>query len=227
MRGKLASQLESDGRGSSRTRAILLESKENLGAPWAKLVLETLKGLGEKANQIDFYGKQSRRKFDKRIAALKNLDEVSEIYLPGADAPTRAKIYELLVASYKGLADKVLSSPVPENLSPEAAAQVKSSLAVLADPFQKRAEAYGHLAQEARDKITVAPAPTAAASVKEDKAAPKEEISVTALLAAMQTKPSEPETVMGLKKYYEQQGNVRLASYFEGRLRQLNKKESN
>ena len=243
VQAKLAYQLELRGKGSERTRRILLDSSENLGPLRSEHILDDIKGLQLTESKIGFYGKQSRRNFERRIAALKRLEQTAERYLPSVDAPNQARILEVLTTSHKEFADQILASPIPATLDASAVEQVKASLAGMAEPFQKRAQNYEKLAQEAQAKASS----TVALAQGVQKGGPKgdqkggqkggmtsesgvsesgnESSSLAPLIEALHMRPNAPEILSGIKTYYERAGQLRLASYFEGRLRQIKKEE--
>ncbi len=236
---KLANQLELEGKASERTRKELLSSTRAAGVAWSRHVLEELSKLDLTQRKISFYGKKGQAKFKARLAAIEALDKFVEKYFAGADLKTRSRIAILLNKSYTDFAGEILNSPFPPELSPEVLAEVKASLNAMAEPFQKKAAEYNKLAHDQLAQIPVVseraalealllPEADVAKVVKVDDPAPSTvavavpEDGYKKALGALHEDPMSSVALSEIKGFYEAQGKERLASYFQGRLLQLN-----
>lgn len=236
---KLANQLELEGKATERTRKELLASTRAAGVAWSRHVLAELSKLDAAQRKISFYGKKGQAKFKSRLAAIEGLDKMVEKYFAGADLKTRSRIAILLTKSYSDFATEILNSPFPAELSPEVLAEVKASLAAMAEPFQKKAADYTKLAQDQLAQIPVVSERAALEALLVPEAEPAKVVKVedpapAAAVAAIPedgykkalgTLHEDPASSLALgeiKGFYEAQGKERLASYFQGRLLQLN-----
>lgn len=244
---QLARSLEEQGRGSAETHKMLLGSKEAMGPAWTQLVMQEISTADQAQSKIGFYGRNGKAMFGRRVAGLRKLDQVAEVYLPGSDAATRVRIAARLRDAHVKLVEQIMGSPIPDSVKDEALTQVKASLAELAKPFQDKAQAYQTMAQEQWSKIPetgdeaaerrslqalvqVTPGSatpevpihlTQAAPVAV--AAPASEEVRAQSLAQLHANPQDTVALSSLKTWYESHGSARLASYFEGRLQALQK----
>lgn len=241
---KIAHELELSGQGTRETHQLMLASRSSLGVAWSKTVLLELAALDVAQAKVDFYGKNGQRKFEARLNGIKKLVAKADFYLEGADTVTRVRIASLLRGSHQKIADLILASPIPPSVEGAALEQVRLSLNQLAGPFQEKAQAYGKLAQEQmakiadpaiHDEIAAQQASSnreyqvAADRKPEETRAPAAAVDPAereAALQALRTDPLDEHALQSLKTYYEKRGELRLASYFEGRLLSV-KKEGN
>jgi hypothetical protein len=236
---RLANALELEGKGSERTKKELMASTRAAGVAWSRHVLEELARLDSAQRKISFYGKRGQEKFKSRLAAMGALDAAAVKYFEGADLNTRSRIAILLRKSYADFSAEILGSPTPAELSPELLAEVKASLSAMAEPFQKKSADYEKLAHDQLAQITVVsekaalealllPEVDAAQLVKVTEpasatpvAAAQPEEVYKAAIKSLHEDPASPVALSSIKSFYESQGKGRLASYFQGRLLQL------
>ncbi len=229
-RTRVSAYLEDMGQGTKDTKKDLLASETYLGKAWSKAVMEQLQDLDKKQRAIHFYGRASQSRFDQRMKALKALTTTADKYLPGAPAETRVEMANLLAKSHADLATQILETPIPKELEGAAVDEVKNALVSMAKPFQEKGAEYQTLSTEQAAK---AAAPVAAAEttpVGPQKAtggaatgAPK--VDVKTLIANLHDDPTSRPSLEGAKQFYTENGNERLAAYFQGRLLQLGQKE--
>jgi hypothetical protein len=225
-RARVAAYLEDVGQGSAATKKDLLASETYAGKGWSRAVLEQLQELDKKQRAVSFYGNNSQARFELRLKALKNVTGFADKYFPGAPSETRAQMADLVAKSHDHLAETILATPIPKELTGAAVDEVKNALVTMAQPFQEKAKEYQQLSAEEAQKAA-APAAVAAApqapQATQPGAAPK--IDVKAHLQALHEDPTSRASLEGAKQFYSENGNERLAAYFQGRLLQLGQKE--
>ncbi|MEK6705629.1 MAG: hypothetical protein AABZ06_07560 [Bdellovibrionota bacterium] len=216
----LAESLETSGKGTPETRKILLSSTKNTGPSWSKLVLSELNKLDNAQGKISFHGKNSKRKFELRIAGIAKLSKSGEKFLQTGGTHARAAILTLLHQAHEQLAKEILESPLPENSTKEVADELHSALEKMAGPFLAKAKAY----------IDLIPSTTTSSGITDQittpAAAPLREIhkkTADQAIEALHKNPSDKSALLALKEYYESSGKQRLASYFSGRMLSLEK----
>ncbi len=236
---RIANQLELEGKGNERTKKELLASTKAAGVAWSRHVLDELSKLDAAQRKISFYGRQGQAKFKQRLKAMGTLDTATEKYYGGADTKTRVRIAALLTKSYADFSKEILDSPTPAELSPELLAEVKASLAAMAEPFQKKSADFlglakaqlaeiPQLSERAALEALLVPETEPAKIAKVDDPAPapvtaaavSDEVYKRAL-GVLHQDPVSATALGEIKGFYESQGKERLASYFQGRLLQL------
>lgn len=218
-REQIAHELELHSRGNAHTRAMVLKSKNNLGAAWSRIVMEELGKLNAHQQAISFSGRNSKVRFELRLKALRALVNESERVLPLADNEFRGQAWRMLATANTELADQIQKSPLPEGLSPEALEQVQSAIQQMAQPFTEKAAAYTQLVAG----LPVATTDRVAAS----QAAPsfeapggtgiKESPAASNALEVLHRNPLDVNALQALQKHFEGRQAWRLAAYFEGR----------
>ncbi len=224
-RATVATQLEDVGQGNAATKKDLLDSLTYTGKGWSKAVLDLLADLDKKQRAINFYGRNSQARFDQRLKALKNLTTTADKYLPGATAETRVQMTELLAKSHADLAQAILDTPIPKELEGAAIDEVKNALVTMSAPFQEKGKEYEALGAEQAKAAAAAAAPAPAAPQTGNIAsatAPK--VDVKAAIQALHDDPTSRASLESAKQFYTENGNERLAAYFQGRLLQLGQK---
>ncbi len=212
---QVADSLEMAGKGNAKTQAILLASKKYAGEGWAKRVSEKLSSLDDKQKAIKFYGNNGQQKFERRLAALKQLSEASETYMEEVPSAFRVQILARLQGAYAGLAQEIEASPVPEGLDEGVVAQLQQSIQEMAAPFKERATTLAGLHTQEVEKLQEEEKPKEVARAEDA-------FFVQQALTQLHEAPSQKAPLSDLKKYYEDRGQTRIAAYFEGRLSQLN-----
>jgi len=237
VRGRIANDLEMAGKGDGETRKILIASGDDLGTAWTNAILEVLQKADQAQAKIKFYGKNSKRKFEDRMAAIQKLAAQADAYLVKSSAASRVRIAALLVRCYVGLASEILASPIPDGLEPEAVQTVKESLAQMAAPFQEKSTAYSKLAREQLARVespevrieleralngetTDSATSRMAAPARQ----PLDSQRLTLALGSLHRNPSDIAALKDLKSIYDAAGSLRLGSYFQGRIAELEKR---
>ena len=241
---RLLANLEDTGRGTAETHKILVASCENLGPAWDRTVLALLKKQDDEQKKILFTGRQSKRKFEQRLAALKKLNTTADCYLQGATSSLRVVIATLLARSQDGMAADIKNSPIPAGMDPQVVENLKKSLDQMAAPFLVKAKTFEDLAQSELEKVADPVeklalkqklsrgdeisesllSELATKSNRVGKTAVHKTVTDQALVSGrheLQQNPNEPRPLEKLKAYYEAAGQPRLAAYFQGRLNQV------
>jgi tetratricopeptide (TPR) repeat protein len=247
---QLTDKFYSEGRGNRDMEKVLLSSMTSTGPAWSGLVLAELEKKDAEQRKVNFYGAQSKRKFQQRLNKLQALDALVEKYFPGADSATRTRMAALMVKSYSDLSAEILAAPPPKDLPVEMVAELNAALQQMAQPFQEKAGSYSKIAREQLvavadigeravlealllpettiDKI-VKPAP--AAVVAGTKPATTEALGIPpassqVALRQLHEDPTSKEALKTIQDYYAKTGNIRLSSYFQGRLLNLGAEEA-
>lgn len=236
----LTDYLASHGKGSAEITAQLIKTCHDTGPAWEAAALGELRKLDQKQASIHFAGKNSKAKFNRRVAALKTLQEKVNCYLEGAPAHQRVIFATLLARAEVGLAEEIKASPIPEGVDEEGKVTLQKALAEMAQPFADKGEELQKLAAAQLEKVEDADArealkakvaasddslfkPVVQTSPRQavTMSAPKSADVLKSALAELKQNPNQRESLARLKSYYESNGNPRLAAYFQGRLLQL------
>ncbi|MCC6277113.1 MAG: hypothetical protein IT289_04260 [Oligoflexia bacterium] len=210
---RVIAHLESMGKGTAETKAAMLKSCENLGPAWEKLTWARIVELDDHQSKTKFVGRHSQALFQKRLAQLRQLNETAECVLQGSGFARRAEIAERLAMAQSNLATEILNSPIPQNLDAEAQDVIKKSLLEMAAPFQVRAEELKKMANENSEK-----AKTVHTARVEPQPVP---LDLKSVLATLENDPTNQAPLEQLQAFYASRGQTRLASYFQGRIKQL------
>ena len=193
----------------------LLKTCHDTGPAWRKATMQELARLDEKQAAIHFAGKNSKRLFTSRTAALKILGERANCYLQSTSPEQRVAIASLLAKSEDGIANEIKDSPIPEGVDSDGQASLQRALAELAQPFVDKASELNKLADEQRSKVQADSSPSVPKTSE-----PSANLRTQAV-ADLHRNPNQRASLTQLKDYYESSGNTRLAAYFHGRLLQL------
>ena len=235
-RNKLVRELEAAGLGTKQTRKILISSKTSMGPAWTRFVLKRLLVLDKKQKKIRFYGRNSKRKLQKRLDAIAALAIEAKKFLPGADTSTRIYIANLLSESYGGLALEIESTPIPKVIEDQTQiARIRQNLRQMADPFIKEKSAYDKIKEEQLkldvsvnqkrivDNLGSSPEEFAALLKKKRNMKPGVEtlnmVEIQNQLQILQEDPFNKDAITVIHQYYVKNDRPRLAAYFKGRLK--------
>lgn len=235
---QLVRHLEESGQSTKQSRKLLMAQKENQGKVWEYYHLKDLFELARKERATKFYGRGSKRKFERRLARIKKFDQAANAVLEQLSSEPRMQVIALLHHSYKNLDAEIRATPIPDGLEEAAVAQIKTSLEAMARPFSEKSKSYMDLYSTELAKITdLALREKFAGAISEDmppkvllaqterpeaqQDSVKSLSAVFPLLTELHKNPLSPTTLGSLKEFYTKQGRVRLASYYEGRLRLL------
>lgn len=209
----LSNKFEEEGQGTEALRKILLACKPSPGAAWSKLVLAQAQPLAEKPKKITFYTGNSKKKFEQRIAAIKVLNQYIETWFPPADSKTRISLGNLGKEAYETLAAEIINSPVAKMPTDEEDAAVKNSLTQMAAPFADRAKEFEKLLSEV-------PKEESAPVSLEKLPSPIALADMLPRYKALSQGSKRKEGLAEIQNIYEKAGQVRIASYFKGRVAQ-------
>ena len=233
----IANRLESE-KSTRKTRSLIMKQKESAGPAWAKLVLKKVQAGFEKASKIGFYGRSSKWKFKKRTRAIDRFAKLANSYLEGASAETRVYILQMLKTTYQVMSMEIKSTPLPEGLDDQTLNQVMVQLDEMARPFDKVAADYEKLQNE--QFITLK---DRAVEVKANLAKGEEDFSrfikfekeeviniaqfnfekINKSRENLAQNPESVEALRVMETFYAENKSPRLAAYFKGRIKELNK----
>ncbi len=233
---QLVRYLEESGQSTKQSKKMLLTEKENQGRAWEYYHLRDLFELARQERVMKFYGRGSKRKFQRRLARIRKFDEKANKVLEQLSSESRMQVIALLHHSYNNLGAEVRATPIPDGLEEVAITQIKASLEAMARPFAEKARSYMDLYTTELAKVTDLEKKEVLAAVVTSDVTPKELLTravrpepkkeelkplagVFPLLSELHKDPLSRVTVGSLKEFYTKQGRVRLASYYEGRLR--------
>lgn len=209
----LSHKFEEEGQGSDANRKLLLSCKPSPGPAWAKLVIPPAENLFEKQKKITFYGANSKKKFEQRLAAIKALNQYLETWFPPADSKTRITLATLGKEAYETFAKEIMNSPVPQMPTPEEDAAVKNSLTQMAAPFVDRAKEFEKL-------VADTPKEEPATVVQEKLPAPVNLADMLPRYKQLSQADKRKETLVSIQDTYDKAGQIRIAAYFKGRVAQ-------
>lgn len=237
MKIKLASRLETL-KPTESARKLLLSQQVAQGPIWSRAVLTDLEKQFKEANKIKFYGTRSQTLFKQRTNAIEKFVARAKPLLDGSDLETRVYILHMLKLTYKGMAQEILNTPIPEGLDEETLTQVAQKISEMADPFDRVNEDYDRLLQEQitafsdvalKEKV----AKNIAGNVENYASfiTVPESMSKVAMATnkdetesyyqKLLTNPEDRESLLGLQSLYKSKNNARLEAYFSGRLELL------
>ena len=238
---RTADGLELTGHGNAATKKMLLSETSPTGAAWSKVITDEAIRLDEKQKSIHFYGRNGERQFQARLATLKQLNDFVVKMLPASTSESRITLLRISKGASDLIANEILGSPIPEKLSAEQKAGIKSSLEELAKPFQDRSVATNDLMNsevaKAQDpalkskleQMATADLQSVLADQKSERLPaevtdPKVVASATApALQQLKQNPRDGLALASLRDTYRSFHQERLALYFENRLAQVNK----
>jgi hypothetical protein len=233
----IASTLEDAGSGNSETKNMLMKTCQDLGSAWNKMQIEQLKEMNFKQAKISIVGRRSQENFKKRTLALKALSEKAQCFLKGSlQTEARITVMSSIAKSYADFSAQIKAVPIPEGLDEETMKQVKEQIAEMAKPFDELNESWNKQAKLALDQVTatelgpVEQKFTAGQlsqwtfEMSSNSNASKNTHKISAfdwdpLLKELRANPYDSAKLGKLKAHFEEGGNKRLSSYFEGRLK--------
>ncbi len=229
---RLASELESQGRGSAETKKLLVSSCKELGEAWYRFQLQKLKTINQSQEKLSIVGRQSKSHFERRVKALEDLSHEANCLLASSREDIRLAVTKGIARSYDQFANQIEEVPLPKDLDEETKVAVIAQVKTMAQPFRERAQDWSKQADLMVN--TLGPEkmknldsrylaltwsfdyePAASA----ESIAPKSlKVDWQDLLASLQNDPFEHQNEQKLKDHFEKLGQARLALYFQGRL---------
>ena len=238
----IARDIEAGGKGDKITHKILVNPKETTGHYWAKFYLKKIELLNQKQEAIGFYGRGSKRKFNRRLKALEKFKKELTNVAQGARVPTRIIVFDMAERAYSKLADIIEATPLPEGLEEEQVASLKDNLKNLSAPFREEAKNYEKLREEFIGKMEEDKALVLVDSlsktqknfytlVQQDKRVEREITQRLPIdeyrskLSELKDRPADIEILKSVQNLLKENKQERMAAYFTGRLDSLKAKE--
>ena len=230
-------ELELRGQGTKSTKKKLLTSKTSLGDRWSLYILKDVVASYEKQKKIGFYGRRSQRNFKRRIKKLESFVKTAKSYLEGSDLKTRVIILNLLQRGYEELVTEITTTPLPEGLEADQLGQIKIQLTDMAAPYKLEGENYltaksEQLAQ-VEDVALKEKLNAAFENYSDYKVFYNQKPNLPHLLSELniaviktdfeklKLRPNDQTALTNLQKYYQDNHQPRIASYFKGRMLSL------
>ncbi|MCY4643908.1 MAG: hypothetical protein OXB88_04765 [Bacteriovoracales bacterium] len=228
-RRRLIRFLEENERGNKKTRQEFLAQKESQGELWTYFHLKKICELAERERKVTFYGKNSKRRFRRRLAYIKKLDTYANKVLEQFGQKERIQVIGILRQAYSHLEQEIQSTPMPEGIDEKVQAEIKKSLLAMAKPFSEKTLSYENLLQQELKGMTTQEIPSdfkvLSAQLERPKIKKTKTISdgekISHLLGQLNQNPFSQETIESLKELYLKKGQTRLASYYNGRLQKI------
>lgn len=238
---QIAERLQAQGDSKIAKRLIASQTTYS-GSAWSKHVLNKVQKLFKKQQLLSFYGRNSKRRFQRKVKALESLSTETKKYLEGADLITRIYLLDMTKRAYTDFSIEVMSTPLPEGLTEEVLLQVQANLAQMSTPYSEIAADFEKLQngqlkelplEKQNEELTKLEDPEVVYSSLVEDLKIQESLNIANLdlnqtYEFKQTLGQTPNNIEVLKKYesfFKEKRSVRLASYFTGRINSL--KESN
>ena len=236
---RLANFLEVRKQGSKKTRSLLMAEVTNQGPMWEHYVRQLIIKKAIEERGISFYGRRSKNRFKRRLAKLRKWDKVANKYLEGLPTAGRYEVLTLLFGAYKQLQGEILATPIPEGLEAEAMTQLQNALQAMSTPFGEKAAAYHALLSEELGKstdmsnhfwqsyldqpATILPKDfLAQLKLPEPKTDKKIDLTLVGInLERLHNAKQLALPLQALRDAYVLGGSPRIASYYTGRLKEL------
>lgn len=231
---RLAADFESEGRGDAQTKKLVMTSKEDLGATWAKGVFERVKLADQKHRRVSFYKGDSRYLYQLRLRLLGKYAEEVKAVLPGASVPVRVVLLNDLARAYADIDQEILNTPMPAGMTEEQLAGAKEAMESLASPLRAEGESYAKLSQDqlagfaeaAQWQDALAQGAEGVVAQMQTQESSRRTVASTALptedrqasLNELARDPNSRPALEKLKNEFTNRGDVAAAAYFSGRL---------
>ena len=233
---QIAEMLDQNG-GNKKAQKLILSQSRQTGPMWSKYILSEVQDLYTKQEKIGFYGRYSESRFKKRNKAIDSLALKAKSYLEGAGSRTRIYLLEILKRAYANLAQEIVSTPLPDDLTPEILAQVQQNIQAMAEPYLATSQDYARLQKEQFLQLDKASHENVLADLSGDSLNFSEKIMLETqdifttdqialgdreiLLNKLASNPLDIKSLRGLENFYKSNESLRLASYFTGRINSL------
>jgi tetratricopeptide (TPR) repeat protein len=217
-RCELLNRAVAAGDTSKKTVDTLLSCKTFPGAAWTQQAMARVQTLHEAQAKLGFYGNNSKNRFQKRLAAISVLAKEIDRLMPSADSASYTAFATRAQDSYLALAKEIEAAPIPAEVTEDMLPQVRQALADMASPIKQKAEAYaGFIAKETASNKDKGSNNTAQVTQAPEPVAPSE---TAASFAILRKDPSNREALAKIREAFSQKGNMRVAAYFDGRIKQ-------
>lgn len=245
---KIAELIEENS-PNTETQKILLSQiilpPSQQGLVWTKTIIGHLESEAKKIRKMKFYGAQSMALFKKKADAIAAFSKKTNNILNESDHELRIYALDLLKNVYKEMSQEILNTPIPEGLDEKTLNMVSSQIAQMADPFDMAWENYTKLLNEQLNLISSNELKTAVQSnlkqkqkdaqysyaniysdkIKKSASAqtvkPLNQNILNELKKSLSENPDSLEILRNFKENYTEIGNLRYATYFQGRIDEL------
>ncbi len=190
-------------------KSTALKLCADYGGNWRKHQAEAIRELDQRQAKINFVGANSQAKFQSRVKTLEAMAAQADCFMKGLAPEERPFVAKQVSEAYAGFQQKILATPIPQELDEASRAEVQQQIQTMAAPFAERTEAW--------NKLATAPSE---AALKLDSISPLK-FDWQAGLEKWQADPFNRESMIELKNHFDQRGLKRLASYMDGRLQGL------
>ncbi len=177
-----------------------------------------LKDLDRDQSKINFLGAGSQKKFQRRVATLKQMDGLANCLRSALPSNESEKVAAQMAASYGEFGQQILQTPIPPDVPAEMVEQVKSQIQDMASPFVASAESRRKEAGNAPESFFRDLKPRAPAKMQNSMEA--NDLKV----AFFRDLRKDPENAAVLKDWqmrFQEASQPRLSGYLSGRLQAL------
>ena len=213
---------------------FITNRKKYSGPVWARNVIKNALDKFNKQSKTKFYGRYSKTLFKRRIRRLDSAVEYVKKYLNEADEQTRIYLLDMTSKAYAQLSSEILSTPLPKGLTDDVLEQVQNSLSQMASPYQTLASDYKRLLNEEikgiedpdikKQRVSeITSNNVVYVDLIKDRNSKIEPLKnnldgFAEITKSLKMNPFDVNALRKAKLYFSNQGNIRLASYFKGRL---------
>ncbi len=231
---------------NSKLDKIIMSQMEYSGSRWSKIVLSKIEKQYKRISKLTFHGRNSERRFKRKVKAIEKLITLAKPYLDGANAETRIYLLDMMKLSYQNLGAEILNTPLPDGLTEDVLMQVQAKLTTMATPYSTVAADYENLQSEQfvalseeiraaiSNNISTTPM-TYSNFIKDDefKDFNTSGMSVSAIdfkgleeaKAELLQTPGSVTTLAKMESFFKEQNSERIALYFTGRINSLKEKQ--
>ncbi len=202
---------------------LLISSCENAGAHWERLHLARLAKSYKELSAIDFFGRGSEAKFQKRAQALKDFSQKSDCFAKTAPVQLRYATLGKVAQAYEEFSAQIRSAPIPEGIDEETRKEVEQKIDSVAAPFDELAGNWKSASEDAGAQLAAAERIDVAkwnfTPITEPAPKPRAlAFDWRRELESLRKNPEDRATLEQLKTHFEEKGSPRLAAYIRGRL---------
>jgi hypothetical protein len=209
------------GDTSKKSVDALLACKTSSGPAWNAQATKRVEALDAAQAKIGFYGNGSKKKFERRLAAINVMAKEVERLLPAADSATYISLATRAKSAYENLAKEIENTPIPAEATEEMMPEIRQGLASLAAPMKEKAEAYARFVAK-EESSSKSSAVAASALKKPEPVAPSD---IAKSIEVLRKDPQDRAALSQIRETFARKGNMRVAAYFDGRMKQVEAKQ--
>ncbi len=210
------------GDTSKKSVDTLLACKNSPGRAWNAQATKRVEALDAAQVKIGFYGNGSKKKFERRLAAINVMAKEVERLLPAADSATYISLASRAKNAYEALAKEIESTPIPAEVTEEMMPEIRQGLASLAAPMKQKSEAYAGFIAKEESSTKDQPALATTEVKKPEPVAPSD---IARSIGVLQKDPQDRAALSQIRETFARKGNMRVAAYFDGRMKQVKAKQ--